>query len=164
MTPDTPKLLALADEVLADYAQYPFRGEPVREERLAILVKSVLTATPDARVEEIRKRQRERRLEYRFEPEADSESADLEYLLSLLSTGAATAPAPALSPLTWRNMLSAPKDVPIIYWHARRYVSSCEWCEPDEGVEGGWWDDANTEYVEPVAWFSVLPPTEGLSA
>lgn len=67
-----------------------------------------------------------------------------------------------LAALKWLPIETAPRDVPIIYWHPKRFVSSCEWREPDEGVEGGWWDDAITEYVGPVAWLMPLPPTSEL--
>lgn len=49
----TDELLKLCDKVIADHEQYPFRGDPVAEEKLARALKSLLTSTGGVTREEI---------------------------------------------------------------------------------------------------------------
>jgi hypothetical protein len=68
--------------------------------------------------------------------------------------------APAIQ-TGWRTMESAPKDGTDIIYKANRngeYVSSCAWRSADEGQQEGWWDDACTEYAEPLAWTPLPEP------
>lgn len=44
------------------------------------------------------------------------------------------------------------------------YCGRADRHDPDEGVEGGWWDDSISDYVTPIAWMSYpLPSAQHVS-
>ena len=51
----------------------------------------------------------------------------------------------------WLPMETAPKDGPIIYLDGRECIGEAYWKEND-GYDPDWWDEANTETVEPLYW------------
>ena len=60
----------------------------------------------------------------------------------------------------WRPIEHAPKDgTPIIYFDGRHCIGEAFWQDKDEHPPA-WWDEANTEEVEPTHWIPLPEPPE----
>ena len=60
----------------------------------------------------------------------------------------------------WRPIETAPKDgTPIIYFDGRHCIGEAFWQDKDEHPPA-WWDEANTEEVEPTHWMPLPNPPE----